>query len=141
MQSTRNPSSTVISISPVADWQQYDTFFTDRHMGLSRNQTSWNKYSQSNLVSQAKNIPPKKMYLVHRPDDLINLEQSMILSQSLIQSGVLFRQQIYLETYKGGFWQEHMYKSMEHYLEDLFGPLEDIFKDDYYVASLAELII
>lgn len=130
-----------ISISPVADWMQYDTFFTDRHMGLGKNQTSWDKYNQASLVTEAKNIPPKKLYLVHRPDDLINLEQSMMLSQALIQSGVLFRQQIYLESYKGELWLEHMYKSMEHYLEDLFGPSEDIFQDDYYVASLTELII
>ena len=29
----------------------------------------------------------------------------------------------------------HMYKSMENYLLECFGPLEDNFKDDYYLAA------
>ena len=31
---------------------------------------------------------------------------------------------------------QHMYKSMETYLETCLGPFEDHFKDDYFLASL-----
>ena len=32
----------------------------------------------------------------------------------------------------------HMYKSVESYLDSCFGPLEDYFKDDYFLASLTD---
>ena len=30
---------------------------------------------------------------------------------------------------------KHMYKSMENYLDECLGPMEDHFRDDYYLAA------
>ena len=44
--------------------------------------------------------------------------------------------QIYLEQTKEVSAIQHMYKSMETYLENCLGPFEDHFRDDYFLASL-----
>ena len=77
----------------------------------------------------------------------------MRLSQALVNSGVIFKQQvdgreiiayfkdslqIYLESWSERQTIMHMYKSIESYLAACFGPLEDYFKDDYFLASLTD---
>ena len=32
----------------------------------------------------------------------------------------------------------HMYKSMENHLDERFGPVEDFFRDDYFLASMSQ---
>lgn len=44
--------------------------------------------------------------------------------------------QIYLEQTNEAAAIQHMYKSMETYLENCLGPFEDHFRDDYFLASL-----
>ena len=46
-----------------------------------------------------------------------------------------YKYQIYPEKNHDKAAMRHMYKSMENYLLDCFGPLEDHFQDDYYLAA------
>jgi len=72
----------------------------------------------------------------HTPGSLHLLPQTLALSRALVTAGVLFKQQIYLERTMEVAAMKHMYKSMDNYLENCFGPFEDHFRDDYFLASL-----
>ena len=135
-----------------------DAFFTEKHLGQARDKKYWTKYDDSSLKKASENIPSKILYLVHQPGDLTHLEQSMILSRALVDKGILFKQQvkinhpfaphllisvcffqIYLERVNEDQAMVHMFKSMESHFDDCFGPIEDFFRDDYFLASLSDL--
>lgn len=128
-----------ITESPIVDWKNYDAFFTEKHLGQGRDNKYWTKYEDSSLKKISENIPSKILYLVHQPGDLTHLEQSMILSRALVDNGILFKQQIYLERKDENLARVHMFKSMESHFDDCFGPIEDFFRDDYFLASLSDL--
>jgi len=128
-----------ITQSPIVDWKNYDAFFTEKHLGQARDKKYWTKYDDSSLKKASENIPSKILYLVHQPGDLTHLEQSMILSRALVDKGILFKQQIYLERVNEDQAMVHMFKSMESHFDDCFGPIEDFFRDDYFLASLSDL--
>ena len=46
--------------------------------------------------------------------------------------------QIYLEEWDDEAALVHMYKSMENHLDERFGPVEDFFRDDYFLASISD---
>ena len=46
--------------------------------------------------------------------------------------------QIYLEESDDVAALVHMYKSMENHLDERFGPVEDFFRDDYFLASISD---
>ena len=130
-----------------------DAFFTERHLGQARDKKYWTKYDDSSLKKISENLPSKILYLVHQPGDLTHLEQSMILSRALVDKGILFKQQvrinflgsrinssfqIYLEKAHENQAMVHMFKSMESHFDDCFGPIEDFFRDDYFLASLSD---
>ena len=46
--------------------------------------------------------------------------------------------QIYIESEEEHPAKVHMLKSMENHFDDCFGPIEDFFKDDYFLASLSD---
>ena len=131
-----------------------DAFFTEKHLGQARDKKYWTRYDDSSLKKISENIPSKILYLVHEPGDLTHLEQSMILSRALVDKGILFKQQarinfprpdiyfslqIYIEKKDENQAMVHMFKSMESHFDDCFGPIEDFFRDDYFLASLSDL--
>ena len=46
--------------------------------------------------------------------------------------------QIYLEESDDVAAVTHMYKSMENHLDERFGPVEDFFRDDYFLALISQ---
>jgi len=137
---SRNPIiKCAITQSPIVEWKSYDAFFTEKHLGQARDKKYWTRYDDSSLKKISENIPSKILYLVHEPGDLTHLEQSMILSRALVDKGILFKQQIYIEKKDENQAMVHMFKSMESHFDDCFGPIEDFFRDDYFLASLSDL--
>jgi len=128
-----------ITQSPIVDWKNYDAFFTEKHLGPAADKKYWTKYDDSSLLRVINYIPSKVLYLVHEPGDLTHLEQSMIFSRALVDKGILFKQQLYLESKKENPAKIHMLKSMENHFDDCFGPIEDFFRDEYFLASLNDL--
>ena len=46
---------------------------------------------------------------------------------------------IYLDRIEDFSALVHMYKSMESHFDDCFGPTEDFFRDDYFLASISDI--
>ena len=122
-----------------------DAFFAEMFLGPITNETSWEKYEESNLINLCVNFKPNLLYLIHQPDGLIHLEQMMRFSQSLVNKGVLFKQQVtnryptwhpvwslsfqfYFDNKNYAHVRLHMLRSMENHLNECFGPIEDFFQ-------------
>lgn len=125
-----------VAADPIADWREYDAFFSESRLGLAKDASAWSAYDSSSLAKAAKTIPSKILYLLHRPGDLPHMHQALVFSRALVDQGVLFKQQIYLEESDDVAALVHMYKSMENHLDERFGPVEDFFRDDYFLASI-----
>jgi dipeptidyl-peptidase-4 len=71
--------------APVTDWQDYDTFYTERYMGLP--QENADGYAKSNVLTYASNLQ-RPLLLVHGvTDDNVHFQNTMQLTLALLKAG------------------------------------------------------
>ncbi len=71
--------------APVVDWQDYDTFYTERYMGLPA--ANAKGYEASNVLTYAANLS-RPLLIVHGiTDDNVYFEHSMKLTLALLKAG------------------------------------------------------
>ena len=121
---TENTFQCGASVAPVADWALYDTYYTERYMGLNTAQDNLSGYNRSSAFQYLHNLVDKKYYLLHGThDDNVHYQNSMLLSAALEDMDILFRQQAYPD-------QDHSisrYRThLDHSLVNFF--LSDCFK-------------
>ena len=126
-----------VAVSPVTDWRHYDTAYTERLMGRPDLAHNWQGFTSSSLVRAAPHIPSGKLMLIHgTQDDNVHVRHSWDLSEALVENDVLFRQQIYPgQAHSLAGVQRHLYQTMEQFIDQIFGPIEDYFLNDYYQAA------
>jgi dipeptidyl-peptidase 4 len=71
--------------APVVDWEDYDTFYTERYMGLP--QENVDGYRKSNVLTYASNLQ-RPLLLVHGvTDDNVHFQNTMQLTLALLKAG------------------------------------------------------
>ena len=71
--------------APVVDWQDYDTFYTERYMGLPAENADG--YRKSNVLTYAANLE-RPLLLVHGVmDDNVHFQNTMQLTLALLKAG------------------------------------------------------
>lgn len=71
--------------APVVDWQDYDTFYTERYMGLPAENADG--YRKSNVLTYASNLQ-RPLLLVHGvTDDNVHFQNTMQLTLALLKAG------------------------------------------------------
>ena len=84
-----------IAVSPVTQWHQYDTAYTERYMGLPSQHNNWQGYTGSSMTGVAHLVADGKLMLIHgTQDDNVHLEHTMTMSRSLVENDIIFRQQV-----------------------------------------------
>ena len=88
-------------------------------------------------------------------DDNVHIQHTMALSRQMVDSNVVFRQQIYPDQVANTCncntalhnWlysaqdhalagvTRHLHRTMEAFLDEVFGPIHDYFEDDYFLAA------
>ena len=88
-------------------------------------------------------------------DDNVHIQHTMALSRQMVDSNVVFRQQIYPDQVANtciitlnciiGWYSaqdhalagvtRHLHRTMEAFLDEVFGPIHDYFEDDYFLAA------
>jgi dipeptidyl-peptidase-4 len=74
-----------VSMSPVTDWRLYDSAYTERYMGLPKENAD--SYSSSSPVNQAAALKGKLMLVHGTGDDNVHFTNSAELLNALIDSG------------------------------------------------------
>jgi dipeptidyl-peptidase-4 len=122
---TQNIFKCAASVAPVTDWTLYDTYYTERYMGLLDNNI--HGYNRARVFDRLNNIKKynKKYFVAHGThDDNVHFQQSMLLSAALEEKDILFRQHAYPDQDHGiGAYHQHLY----HTLTDFFQ--NDCFRD------------
>lgn len=110
-----------ILVSPITDWMQYDSIYTERFMGHPKNEEV-SHYVDSGLANKVENLRYKRFLLIHGTlNDVVHYEQSMMFMRALQKNDIQFQLQIYPDednTLSGV--QPHLYHTMEKFLVECF---------------------
>ena len=81
-----------ISVAPVTSWHNYDSIYTERYMGLPKDNASG--YDDS-IVSAASSLRGALLLVHGTSDDNVHLQNTIQMTDALIKSGKQFRLMVY----------------------------------------------
>jgi dipeptidyl-peptidase-4 len=81
-----------ISVAPVTNWRDYDSIYTERYMGLPKNNAS--AYDDS-IVSAAGSLRGSLLLVHGTSDDNVHFQNTIQMTDALIRAGKQFRLMIY----------------------------------------------
>jgi len=84
-----------IAGAPVTDWRNYDTIYTERYMGLPKNNPDG--YKLTALPQQAKNLRGKLMIAHNLEDDNVLFQNTVQMIDALERAGQPFEMQVYTQ--------------------------------------------
>jgi dipeptidyl-peptidase-4 len=82
-----------ISVSPVTDWRNYDSTYTERYMGLPKDNAA--QYENSSVVEAAANLNGRLLLVHGTSDDNVHLQNSIRFIAAMIDAGRPFDLQLY----------------------------------------------
>jgi len=88
-----------IAGAPVTDWRNYDTIYTERYMGLPKDNRDG--YKNTALPQRAKNLKGKLMIAHNLEDDNVLFQNSLQMIDSLEQAGKQFELGLYTQKTHG----------------------------------------
>jgi dipeptidyl-peptidase-4 len=81
-----------ISVAPVTNWRDYDSIYTERYLGLPKDNA--NAYDDS-IVSAAGSLHGSLLLVHGTSDDNVHFQNTIQMTDALIKSGKQFRLMIY----------------------------------------------
>jgi dipeptidyl-peptidase-4 len=84
-----------IAGAPVTDWHNYDTIYTERYMGLPKDNAEG--YESTALPPKAKNLKGKLMIAHNLEDDNVLFQNTVQMVDALERAGQSFGMQIYTQ--------------------------------------------
>ncbi|XP_059088901.1 dipeptidyl peptidase 4-like isoform X2 [Tigriopus californicus] len=122
-----------MSVAPVTDWRLYDSAYTERFMGMPEVEDNWKGYENADVSNQANRFLARKskFFLIHgTSDENVHLQHSMLLTKTLVEQNVQFKQMFYPEeTHALKGVVHHLYSTLEHNLDECLGPIPDYFSN------------
>jgi len=82
-----------VSVAPVSDWHNYDSVYTERYMGLPKDNVSG--YAESAPVNAAKNLTGKLLEVHGTSDDNVHMQNTIQMVRAMINAGKPFDLQLY----------------------------------------------
>jgi len=115
-----------IAVAPVTSWRFYDSVYTERYMQTPQENPSG--YDDNSPLNYA-NLLQGKYLLVHGSgDDNVHFQNSMRMSNALIEANKPFDQAIYPDRthgiYRGKNTRLHLYNKMTKFIHDNLGEKE-----------------
>jgi len=107
-----------VSVAPVTDWVNYDSIYTERYMGLLKNEAK--SYAESDMTKAAANLHGALMLAHGTGDDNVHFQNSIQMIDSLIAAGKQFRLMIYpnkTHGISGSDAREHLFHMIEDHFE------------------------
>lgn len=82
-----------ISGAPVTDWRNYDAIYTERYMGLPKDNPEG--YKRSSVLESAENLSGKLLLIHGTIDDNVHLNNTLQLAEILQKAGKQFEMMLY----------------------------------------------
>ncbi|XP_048123966.1 inactive dipeptidyl peptidase 10-like isoform X1 [Alosa alosa] len=115
LKSTDKPIMCAVAQSPIVDWKNYASFFSERYLGMPSNND--NRYQLSSVLPIFKGLQDQKLMIIHGTADAkVHFQHSAELIKHLIQIGANYSMQIYPDE-----GHDLSLKSQRHLSESLTG--------------------
>ncbi len=82
-----------VAVAPVTDWRNYDSIYTERYMGLPKQDAK--AYDDSSIPKAAGNMHGALLLVHGTSDDNVHLQNSIQMVDALIKAGKQFRLMFY----------------------------------------------
>jgi len=108
-----------IAVAPVTNWRYYDNIYTERFM--RKPQDNPDGYDQNSPLFFADKLKGKLLLVHGMADDNVHLQNTVELSERLVQAGKQFDQMLYVNRNHGiygGNTRMHLFNLIENYLKE-----------------------
>jgi dipeptidyl-peptidase-4 len=82
-----------ISVAPVTDWHNYDSTYTERYMGLPKDNPE--QYEKTSIVNSASKLKGRLLLVHGSSDDNVHMQNSIQFMDAMINAGLPFDFQLY----------------------------------------------
>ena len=82
-----------VSVAPVTDWRNYDSIYTERYMGLPKDNEDG--YRRSSPVNFASDLKGRLLEVHGTSDDNVHLQNTIQMTNAFINSGKQFQLMLY----------------------------------------------
>ncbi len=106
-----------IAVAPVTNWRYYDNIYTERFMRKPKDNP--NGYDQNSPLFFADKLKGKLLLVHGMADDNVHVQNTVELSERLVQAGKQFDQMLYVNRNHGiygGNTRMHLFTLIENYL-------------------------
>jgi len=106
-----------IAGAPVTDWKLYNTIYTERYMGLPRENPEG--YKKSSVLESADALSGKLLLIHGTIDDNVHLQNTIQLVERLQKKGKSFEMMLYPKSrhgVTGGTQRNHLYQLMTRFI-------------------------
>jgi dipeptidyl-peptidase-4 len=110
---------TGIAVAPVTNWRYYDNIYTERFM--RKPQDNPDGYDQNSPLFFADKLKGKLLLVHGMADDNVHVQNTLELSERLVQAGKQFDQMLYVNRNHGiygGNTRLHLFSLIENYLSE-----------------------
>ncbi|CAH3152488.1 unnamed protein product [Pocillopora meandrina] len=112
-----------IAVAPVTDWRYYDSAYTERYMGVPKDNEAG--YRNTSLLNRAAQFSNVDYLIIHgAADDNVHYQHTAQMVRALTEAEVKFRVQYYTDKDHGivGFHtRRHLYRLMTNFLTRSLG--------------------
>ncbi len=106
-----------IAVAPVTNWRYYDNIYTERFM--RKPQDNANGYDDNSPINHADKLKANLLLIHGTADDNVHVQNSMEMSEALVQAGKQFTQFYYTNRNHGiygGNTRRHLYTMMTNFI-------------------------
>ena len=115
-----------IAVAPVTSWRFYDTIYTERF--LRTPEENPNGYDDNSPLNYPEKLKGKYLLVHGSGDDNVHLQNTMRMSEALIQANKQFEQAIYPDNNHGiygGNTRIHLYTKMTNFIHKNLGESDE----------------
>jgi dipeptidyl-peptidase 4 len=108
---------TGVSVAPVSDWHNYDSVYTERYLGLPKDNVRG--YEESSMPKAAEKLHGSLLLVHGSSDDNVHFQNSIQMIEGLIKAGKQFRFMAYpnkTHSISGPTDRDHLF----HMIQDFF---------------------
>jgi len=107
-----------VAVAPVTDWVDYDTIYTERYIGLLKDNPTG--YAESDMTKAAANLHGALLLVHGTSDDNVHFQNSIQMIDALIKAGKQFRLMIYpnkAHGISGSDAHDHLFHMIDDHFE------------------------
>jgi len=111
-----------VSVAPVTDWHLYDSIYTERYMGLPKDEAK--AYDESSMPKAVGQLHGALLLVHGTSDDNVHMQNSIQMIDALVKAGKQFRFMAYpgkTHGIAGSETQQQLYHMIQNHLESELG--------------------